>query len=443
MKALKYLAAIATLAAVGCVHQTEPPPLSGPSDFALSMTVTSSPQAITQNGFDTSVITATLRYTNPANGQTGPKANVPVRLDMGVDGVAVDYGTLSCRSGVTGSDGVVMCGGNKPTYTAPPMPAGGLTGNGCNGVPGQCVQVSATTTDTTAANNSIASAATTIALVPQGVILPPAGSPTPLFTVTPTPITVGSAVTFDGSASTPGNGASSITTYSWTFGDGSSGTGKTVSHTYNTAGTFQATLTVTNDRGLSATTPPQSIPVGSPTAPTAAFVFSPTQPVVNQIVFFNASTSTSANGHNITQFNWNFGDGTSGNGLTTSHAYAAQGVYVVTLSILDDTGQRATASGTVTVGGPNPIAVLNVTKAGAFTVNADGSASTAKGTATIVSYRFIWGDGTADTVGASFNVSHPFAGPVPPATSVTYTVTLIVTDSNGLTGSATKDIQLP
>ncbi|MDX1979092.1 MAG: PKD domain-containing protein, partial [Bryobacteraceae bacterium] len=44
----------------------------------------------------------------------------------------------------------------------------------------------------------------------------------------------------------------SIATYRWTFGDGAAATGVTASHTYSTAGAFTATLTVTDDKGASA-----------------------------------------------------------------------------------------------------------------------------------------------------------------------------------------------
>lgn len=56
---------------------------------------------------------------------------------------------------------------------------------------------------------------------------------------------------FDGSASTDSDGT--ITGYAWDFGDGAAGTGAKPSHTYATPGTYQVTLTVTDDRGAQAT----------------------------------------------------------------------------------------------------------------------------------------------------------------------------------------------
>jgi PKD repeat protein len=65
---------------------------------------------------------------------------------------------------------------------------------------------------------------------------------------------VGEAVTFDGSQSRPGS--SPIASYEWDFGDSNQGSGAVVEHTYDAAGTYQVTLTVTGEDGLSSTSSP-------------------------------------------------------------------------------------------------------------------------------------------------------------------------------------------
>ena len=73
--------------------------------------------------------------------------------------------------------------------------------------------------------------------------------PTAKFTVSPDPNTLeaGTVVTFDGSGS---SGANSLTKYAWEFGDGDTGEGKTVTHTYLHKGGFTANLTVTDSKAL-------------------------------------------------------------------------------------------------------------------------------------------------------------------------------------------------
>ena len=55
------------------------------------------------------------------------------------------------------------------------------------------------------------------------------------------------ALSFDGSGSTDTDGT--IAGYAWTFGDGSTGTGKTVSHSYAGTGWFSVKLTITDNDG--------------------------------------------------------------------------------------------------------------------------------------------------------------------------------------------------
>ncbi|WP_257298581.1 S8 family serine peptidase [Haloarchaeobius sp. FL176] len=64
-------------------------------------------------------------------------------------------------------------------------------------------------------------------------------------------VTVGQEVTFDGSGSSDADG--SISSYEWSFGDGTTATGQTVAHTYSAAGDYSASLTVTDDDGATTT----------------------------------------------------------------------------------------------------------------------------------------------------------------------------------------------
>ena len=163
----------------------------------------------------------------------------------------------------------------------------------CFGLPGNCVAIVATATGTnfvTANPQQVR-----IRLVPTGVILPPASQPTAAFTMSPTQALANVPVTFDASTSTPGTGATSISSDSWSFGDGTTGAGRTVSHTFTSQQTFNVSLTVTNDRGLSATTT-IATNVGALAAPSLRVVFSPAAPQTGQNIVFNAEQSVAPAG---------------------------------------------------------------------------------------------------------------------------------------------------
>ena len=85
--------------------------------------------------------------------------------------------------------------------------------------------------------------------------------PVAVATASPTSGAAPLTVSFDGSGSSdPDDG---IASYSWSFGDGGSGTGAHVSHTYSSAGTYPATLTVRDNSGATGTSLPISISAGN------------------------------------------------------------------------------------------------------------------------------------------------------------------------------------
>jgi PKD repeat protein len=86
--------------------------------------------------------------------------------------------------------------------------------------------------------------------------------------------------------------------------------------------------------------------------PVADFTYSPLQMVTGEIVTFDASNSYSTtpfdNGA-IVNYSWNFGDGTTGTGLTTTHVYAEPQSYQVTLTVTDNDGNARSMTQTVNV----------------------------------------------------------------------------------------------
>jgi PKD repeat protein len=429
------LAAGIVLASAACtVNSVDVPELTGPSELALSFRVTANPDSIAQDGVSQSGIVVTAKG---PNGQ--PLAGQPFRLDIFVGGVAADYGTLSGKTVVTGSDGTA-----RAVYTAPPgVPPGADVGS-CRGLPGPCVTISATPT-LSGFFAGVTIQEVDIHLVPLGTILPPADTPTASFVVTPTPVTVNVATNFDASASCAGaivNGSCSsadvITSYQWGFGDGASGTGRTASHAYSAPGDYIVTLTVTNSGGKSASIQ-QSVSVSAGSQPTANFVFSPSSPVVGQQIQFNGSQSQAAPGRSLVRFDWNFGDGETQTGGIVQKNYLAAGTFSVTLTVTDDTGSSGTTSRTVTVGSGAPTASLNVSKS-VLVVTADASGSTAVSPATITDYSFNWGDGSPVQSGAASIRTHDYGATLGAGT---YAISLTVTDSVGRTRTVIQAVTVP
>jgi PKD repeat protein len=89
----------------------------------------------------------------------------------------------------------------------------------------------------------------TLFIVPAA--LPGNQSPTGFATANPTSGNQPLAVAFNGSGSNDPDGT--IVSYAWNFGDGSTGSGITTNHTYNSTGIFNTTLTVTDDKGATGT----------------------------------------------------------------------------------------------------------------------------------------------------------------------------------------------
>lgn len=414
LKSTCLMFAVTALAAAGCaIDKTEVPALSGPSELSLSIALSAQPSILSQDGVSQSAISI---QTRDANGQ--PARNISMRAEIvanSINGLAIfDYGRLSTKAPVTDSNGRATL-----MYTAPPRlsdPVDNLS------------QVTILVTPETGDNRSSLARQIDIRLVPPGVVLPPNGVPLPQFTFSPSSPSTFQKVHFDASSSLDDG---QIVSYAWTFGDGKTGTGVQVNHEYKVSGVYNVILTVTDDRGLTASTDPVAVNVTASGGPTAIFTFSPAAPLVDDKVFFNASASTASEGHEIVSYKWNFGtgNGNSASGVTVSKSFGAPGSYTVTLVVTDDTGQEGTAALQVPVGqtgtGPGPTASFTfspLAPAVGATVHFDAASSTPL--STINSFTWDFGDGGR---GSGVTPDHRYnrAG--------TYTVSLLVTDSDGLT----------
>jgi PKD repeat protein len=241
-------------------------------------------------------------------------------------------------------------------------------------------------------------------------------------------------ITLAGTATDPGLVDQAGLTYHWDFGDGSTGNGQIVSHSYGQAGTYTAKLTVTDkDGGWGSDT--ATVQVTQPNQPPRAVINGPTSGKVGEVLSFNANGSTDSDG-TIASYVWNFGDGGTGNGLNITHTYNAAGNYDITLTVTDNGGLSHSATHRVVIEKPvikrPPAAVINGPTSGLVgePLNFSGTGS-ADEDGQIVAYAWDFGDGTTSNR-AETTHSYEVAG--------TYKITLTVTDNDDLTDTASSTV---
>ncbi len=215
--------------------------------------------------------------------------------------------------------------------------------------------------------------------------------------------------------------------FSWNFGDAASnapgGTSlpNTMTHTYTNAGTYTVTVnaTDTNDKiGMASAT----VTVAAPLAVTISGLSSG---VDGTSVSFSAAAS---GGTSPYTFSWNFGDGTNpATGGKASHKYAVAGAYTVRVNATDAKGRLASASASITINAPPLTVAVTASGSSEVGVAVNLTATASGGTQPYVSFTWDFGDGSA---GSGNSVAHVYA------TSGTYSVTVTVKDSAGVTATS-------
>lgn len=248
--------------------------------------------------------------------------------------------------------------------------------------------------------------------------------PTSNFTPSPLAGCRALLVNFADAATT--DGVHPITTWVWNYGDGQTQTLSSgpFSHLYDTAGSFTASLKVTDSFGCT-----DSLAYATPvfvTDPQALFSSADTLTCVGaNVVFANTSTGVNLN------YTWNFGNGNTSLAATPTTMYAADGDYTVSLIVADVNGCVDSLR--------IPVYIKVRTTDASFTVSDSiSSCSPFEVIFTNTSLNRssqVWdfGDGTTSTLP---NPTHYYNAPG------TYTVKLVSTGPGGCTDSAFKNISL-
>jgi PKD repeat protein len=195
-------------------------------------------------------------------------------------------------------------------------------------------------------------------------------------------------VSFTGSAT----GGTAPYSYSWNFGDGSTSTAQNPGHTYNSAGTYTAALTVT-DSSAPAKTATSNVTVtvsavGNPLMATASAT-----PTSGQVPLNVAFTGTATGGTPPYSYSWNFGDGSASTAQNPSHTYNSAATYTATLTVTDSSAPAKTATSSVTItaspiAGTAPGAPTGLTAStGNGQVSLSWTAPASNGGVNITSYR--------------------------------------------------------
>ena len=234
-------------------------------------------------------------------------------------------------------------------------------------------------------------------------------------------------VRFDGSNSTDADGA--VNAYAWTFGEGSSASGELPTHIFKEPGTYTVNLTITGDSNALCS-PLDSDQMVAEVFPAPGVEIVGAARVSAGIPSRFEAEVTADFGANAAQIDWDFGDGTTAQGLDVEHSFAAPGDYLVTVKAMfpqairacqDLTVQRkivVNAAPTAVITGPTLVAVGEaVTYDASTSADPDGA---------LTGFAWDFGDGRAAT---GVSAPHVFDAPG------VYTVALTVTDDAGTANS--------
>jgi PKD repeat protein len=154
---------------------------------------------------------------------------------------------------------------------------------------------------------------------------------------------------------TSSSGNALLSSWVWDFGDGSSARGTSVSHVYAHDGAYQVTETVADTHGMSSQVTYRLL---VDTAPSASFRL-PARPLAGQRLTFDAGVSRPAGAAALTDYSWDFGDGSAdyyGDGTSdfgakplATHTFDSPGMYEVTLYVTDAAGLSSQQTRTVNV----------------------------------------------------------------------------------------------
>ncbi|MFK5855421.1 MAG: PKD domain-containing protein, partial [Bacteroidota bacterium] len=228
------------------------------------------------------------------------------------------------------------------------------------------------------------------------------------------------------------SGTANIITQFWDFGDGNTSLSANPSHEYTDFGDYTVVYYYTDDNSCSDSSVRQ---VSVFELPNVDFTVSMTNACVNTQVSFIGTSN-----FDIAFWDWDFGDGQSGVGQTTSHVYDTWGNMTIILTVTDVQGCSESSMQMLTIAQP-PIADFTYESVICDSILFTNTSTSAPGY-NIVQGIWNYGDGSPlDTTDYLEPTYHQYSSSTTPG-GITYNVTLlVVADSVGFI--CTDSIVLP
>lgn len=209
-------------------------------------------------------------------------------------------------------------------------------------------------------------------------------------------------------------------TYQWDFGDGSTGSGASLNHTFAKSGTYSIKVTATDSNGVKASSS-GVLSVVDAVLTTPVITANPASGFAGVEVSFTGASSDPGGG--TLTYNWDFGDQGKATGDTVKHSFSTQGTYPVVLTVTNDLGAstKTTLSYLVNAyAGAPTVPVISAPTVTSTTKAITLSASALD--ALPLTYSWDFGD---NTTGSGSSVQHSYAN------AGNYQITVTATNAKG------------
>jgi PKD repeat protein len=248
-------------------------------------------------------------------------------------------------------------------------------------------------------------------------------------------VNVGETVSCDADGSSDPDGF--IDVYSWSASESQSDSGERAEFRFDSPGTKNIDLSVTDDGGRSDSASTMVEVVND--RPTAKIYCSETSVSTEETVSCDASGSADSDG-SIEDVEWTLASSNEliGVGTTLNHQFSTAGTYTVEVTVSDEYGKADTATMDVTVENPNQLPTAEIDCETQSIVAGESPECSAAGSSdpdgTID--RYIWEDGSGSSIGNGQSLRYTFTEPG------TQTVSLTVVDNNGGVDSVSQTIRV-